>query len=860
MTWSVGLLEALSEAGRAPVLLIACDYDGTLAPIVDDPTRAHPLRPAIAALRGLASLPDTHVAVVSGRSLRDLAVLSRLPEEVHLVGSHGSEFEPHAVGRLTAEQAALLVRIERDMRAIADTVPGCAVETKPSGVAFHYRRADPDAGPAAAQQVLSGPATFDGVHVREGKCVVELSVVDTDKGAALDRLRGMVGADTVVFIGDDVTDEDGFALLRGPDVGVKVGEGVTAAAYRVADPDEVAGLLGRLHDERAAWVAGHRAPPIERHSLLSDHRAVALVDPEARVSWMCLPRADGQAIFAELLGGPTAGYFAIRPAGNGGAPVQRYVPDTMIVETQWRRCRVIDYLDVSDGRASEPAGRTDLVRVVEGDGPVEITFAPRLDFGRNVTALDLVHTPDGAPLGVTLAGGAEPIALVAPGVEWELVTTGQHASAFAVVDPSAGPVVLELRLGSPPTPGLPERLVDPTHEAERRAVTVAFWREAMAGLSLPPVATALVRRSALLLEALRYGPSGAMLAAATTSLPETIGGIRNWDYRYCWPRDSSMSCASLARLGRVEPGLALLDWLCDRVEHATRPDLLRPLYRVTGDDHVPEGTVAELAGYAGSRPVRIGNAAEHQVQLDALGPVADLVHRIFTERRILRPTHWNLLQRIADVVVEHWPDPDHGIWEVRLARQHNVVSKVMCWQVLDRAVSLADATGRVVPPSWAQARAAIHDEVCARGWSDERGSFVSHYDGTELDAGLLLMGTSGFLDPTAERFVATVRRGERELCDGPAVYRYLDDDGLSGAEGGMLICTGWLVQALVACGRVDDAVDWFDRLVLPAGPTGLLPEQIDPTTECGLGNVPQAYSHLAVIDSALALAGAGVAG
>jgi len=859
VSWSAGLVEAIEAAGRAPVLLVACDYDGTLAPIVDDPATAHPLRPAIAGLRGLAALPDTHVAVVSGRSLRDLAVLSRLPDEVHLVGSHGSEFEPDSVGRFTAEQTALLHRLSSEMAVIADTVPGCSIETKPSGVAFHYRRAvDRVAGEAAAQLILDGPGRLAGVHVREGKAVVELSVVDTDKGGALDRLRTMLGADTVLFMGDDVTDEDGFAKLRGPDVGVKVGEGATAAAHRVSDPEQVAGLLGRLLDERAAWVAGHRAPPIERHSLLSDQRTLALVDPEARVSWMCHPRADSQAIFAELLGGPTAGYFSVRPApggsANGGAPIQRYLPDSMVVETQWRTHKVVDYLDLSDGRADELAGRTELLRVVEGSGPVEIVFAPRLDFGRNVTELELVTGADGAPHGVAVVGGHEPILLVGEGVAWDIFQAGAHQSARAVVDVADGvPLVLELRFG-PTAAGV----VEP--EAVRRAGTVDFWRGTTRDMTFPPVATALVRRSVLVLEALRYRPSGAMLAAATTSLPESVGGIRNWDYRFCWPRDSTMSCASLARLGHIEPGLAVLDWLCERVDHATRPDLLRPLYRVTGDEHVPEGTVAELAGYAGSRPVRIGNAAENQVQLDALGPIAELVHRIFAEKHVLRPRHWNLVERLADVVVDHWHEPDHGIWEVRLARQHNVVSKVMCWQVLDRAVSLAEATGRDVPDRWVESRAAIHAEVCDRGWNAERDTFVSHYDGVHLDAGLLLMGTCGFIDPRDPRFDATVRRIERELCDGPAVYRYHDDDGLSGVEGGMLICTGWLVQALVACGRVEEAADWFDRLVIAAGPTGLLPEQIDPTTERGLGNVPQAYSHLAVIDSALALAAHGVTG
>jgi GH15 family glucan-1,4-alpha-glucosidase len=246
------------------------------------------------------------------------------------------------------------------------------------------------------------------------------------------------------------------------------------------------------------------------------------------------------------------------------------------------------------------------------------------------------------------------------------------------------------------------------------------------------------------------------------------------------------------------------------------------------------------------------------VQLDALGPVAELVFLIFGSGGGMRPRHWSLMERIADVVVDHWREPDHGIWEVRLARQHNVVSKLMCWQVLDRAIRLAETTGREVPESWVIERQAIVDEVLDRAWNAEVGSFVDRYDGTELDAGLLLLGTTGFIDPADERFVATVRRIERDLCDGPAVYRYHHPDGLSGIEGGMLICTGWLVQALVACGRIDDAADRFDRLVIPAGPTGLLPEQIDPASERALGNVPQAYSHLAVIDCALALAAHGV--
>lgn len=848
--WDDELLSQLDSAARAPQLLVACDYDGTLAPIVDDPAEAHPLRAAMAALRSLASLPDTHVAVISGRALRDLALLTRLPGEVHLVGSHGSEFEPGDIGRLSDDQLAQLAVLKRELRALADATPGCTIEAKPAGVAFHYRRAlDPAAGEAAARTVLEGLGTLEGVHAKVGKAVVELSVVDADKGKALERLRSLLSVDTIVFIGDDITDEDAFERLRGPDVGVKVGPGDSAAAHRINDPESVSHLLGRLTEDRRAWLAGHRAPAIERHSLLSDQRTVALVDPDARITWMCHPRADSNAIFSELLGGPTTGFFSVHPSQPQGPAKQRYLPDTMMVETSWRTVRVMDYLDVSDARANELAGRSELVRVIEGEGEVEILFSPRIDFGRSFTELDVVDE------GVSVLGGLGPILLYSPGVQWELRHDGRHQVASAVVRLTADPLVLELRLGA--WPGDEEIVLE---EPERRERTAAFWRSKVEPLRRVPVAPALVRRSALVLDALRYQPSGAMLAAATTSLPESVGAGRNWDYRFCWPRDSAMSCASLVRLGRNEPGLALLDWVCERVEHATRPDLLRPLYRVTGDDPVPEATVAELAGYAGSRPVRIGNAAENQVQLDALGPVAELIHLIANSGGGLRSRHWSLMEQLADVVVDHWREPDHGIWEVRLARQHNVVSKVMCWQVLDRAVALAESTGREVPKAWERERSEIVAEVLERGWNPDMNSFTAHYEGSSVDAALLMMGICGFVDPTDARFGSTIRRIERELCEGIAVYRYHGDDGLSGAEGGMLICTGWLVQALVRNGRVADGAAWFERLVKPAGPTGLLAEQVDATSERGLGNFPQAYSHLAVIDSALALADAGYRG
>ncbi|MDH3706344.1 MAG: trehalose-phosphatase, partial [Acidimicrobiia bacterium] len=296
--------EALRGLARTPVMLVACDYDGTLAPLVDNPDEAFPHRESIAALRALAAFPDTEVAVVSGRSLRDLAALSRLPEEIHLVGSHGSEFDAGFLRELDRGQLELRKAITQELEGIAGHHPGALVEKKPASVAFHYRQAAEGSADDIVAQILAGPATTPGVQVKHGKDVVELAVIETDKGEALETLRRQVGAEAVIFMGDDVTDEDAFARLTGPDVGIKIGPGDTKAGLRLDDTEDASRALALLCELRRAWVEGANAPAIERHTMLSDQRTVALVTPEARLTWMCHPRADSPAVFAELVGGP----------------------------------------------------------------------------------------------------------------------------------------------------------------------------------------------------------------------------------------------------------------------------------------------------------------------------------------------------------------------------------------------------------------------------------------------------------------------------------------------------------------------------------------------------------------------------
>ena len=832
----------LRELARMPVLLVACDYDGTLSPIIDNPDDARPTRESVAALRQLAAMPDTHVAVISGRALRDLAALSRLPEEIHLVGSHGTEFDVGFADDLSLDQRERRDRVLEKLNDIARRDHGFIIEPKPAGVAFHYRKADSEIAAQAVDEVLNGPGKWDGVHVKSGKMVVELSVLDLNKGDALDRLRTDVSAEAVIFAGDDVTDEDGFARLAGPDLGLKVGMGPTLARARLDDPQAVAQVLALLAERRRAWLMGEHALPIERHSLLSDQRTVALVTADASVNWMCHPRADSPAVFAGLLGGARAGHFSVSRPDESPPLSHRYLDGTMITETRWSDVTVTDYLDCSDGRPTEPAGRTNLIRAIDGTGRIRIEFAPRLDFGRAPTGL---HMIDG---GLEVWGAAETMVLLSPGVSWNIVDDGPHQTAVADVELDGTPLVLMLRLG---VHGRPHR-TDLT-ESDRRQVTERHWQDWVKTLTLPPTASDEVERSALVLKALCHQPSGAMLAAATTSLPEVLGGVRNWDYRYCWPRDASMSAAALLALGSSQEASDLLDWILDRVEHLPSPEQLRPVYPLVGDEALPEAVLPELAGYAGSRPVRIGNAAEHQVQLDVFGPVVDLAWRLCDAQVTLTERHWEVVKAVVGAVATRWHEPDHGIWEERRPPRHHVHSKVMCWMAVDRAIKIAERLDPELALYWSPLRHQIAADVVDNGWSEQRHSYTTAYGSTDLDASLLWIGLSGLLPPTDPRFVSTLKAVESELRDGQTVYRYRHDDGLPGTEGGFLICTSWLIEAYVLIGQPDDARALFDRYLYLCGPTGLLPEQYDPISERLLGNHPQAYSHLGLINAAIAL-------
>lgn len=439
-----------------------------MAPIVSDPEKAFPHAESVRALRALASLAGTTAAVISGRALKDLAALSRLPAEVQLVGSHGSEFDIGFIHAIDADAKKLLGEITEELTRIATLHAGTSVEAKPASVALHVRNADAEEGALALAAVRADAGQRVGVQVTEGKSVIELAVVATDKGHALDLIRHQDGATAAVFVGDDVTDEKAFARLQGPDLGVKVGPGESLAEFRVSTTEDVATALAFLLDERRTWLSGAHAPPIERLTMLASPRTVALVTPDATLTWLCHPEPDSASVFAHLLGGPEAGHFSVGPHRSALPLSQRYIDSTMTVQTRWASLSVTDYLphDVRQGR-------TDLTRVISGQAAAVVTFAPRPEFGQGQVILEAVSE------GLRVHGTNEPIVLRSPGVQWNVTSDGNQQTAHAVVDPSGGDVVLELRCGTE------ELGPSETPEEERRALAESYWSDWAKSLTLP---------------------------------------------------------------------------------------------------------------------------------------------------------------------------------------------------------------------------------------------------------------------------------------------------------------------------------------------------------------------------------------
>ena len=548
---------------------------------------------------------------------------------------------------------------------------------------------------------------------------------------------------------------------------------------------------------------------------------------------MCLPNFDSAASFVALLGGPDAGFWRLSAADTAECTSRRYRGDSLILETQWQTdegtVRVIDFMPP---RGAAP----DLVRVVEGvTGSVsmQVELRLRFDYGRIVP---WVRDLDGQLYAVA---GPDAVSL-----RTSVPLHSDHMTTRATFTVEAGERVPFVLTYSPSHLGLPR----PADPEEALADTETFWTQWMGQLTYAGEWQDAVRRSLVTLKALTYAPTGGIVAAATTSLPEQLGGSRNWDYRYCWLRDTSFTLQALLGTGFLEEATAWRNWLLRAV--AGDPADLQIMYALDGTRRIPEHQLDWLAGYEGSAPVRVGNAAAGPLQLDVWGEVLDGLHQSRLAGIDADEDAWDLHLALLDYLEKRWAEPDNGLWEARGPRRHFVHSKVMAWVGVDRAVQAVERFGMRGPlHRWKALREQIHAEVCERGFDRSRGTFTQFYGSKGLDAALLLIPAVGFLPWDDARVVSTVDAVREELCQESFVLRYRPDadggvDGLRGKEGSFIACGFWLVDALVGTGRHDEARTQFERLLELRNDLGELSEEYDSTAERQLGNTPQAFSHV----------------
>jgi GH15 family glucan-1,4-alpha-glucosidase len=585
-------------------------------------------------------------------------------------------------------------------------------------------------------------------------------------------------------------------------------------------------------------------PPIHDHAVIGDGRTIALVARDGGVDWLCLPDLDSPSVFAAVLDADRGGRFDLCPEAPFEAR-RRYLPGTNVLETTFvtesGSVRVIDAMTLP-GAGLGPA--RELARRVEGlTGRVSLRWRmePRFGYALAETTFEMR-----GPFPVAVHGG-DAVAICAWDAGWPEVGPDAVSGRFEVAGGGTAMLALISAHGEP-------IVFPPRSDVEARLdATTAFWRGWSAALRYTGPWRDAVVRSALALKLLVFAPSGAVAAAATTSLPERIGGERNWDYRYSWIRDSSFVLEALMQLGCQAEAVSFFWWFM----HATRLTLprLQVLYRLDGGAHVPERTLP-LDGYRGSRPVRVGNGAAEQVQLDTYGELFDTAFVYARHGYPLGADIGRDLARVADFVCAHWREPDAGIWEVRAAPRHHTQSKAMCWVALDRAIRLAEA-GHLPQGSaarWRAEAAAIRGFVDTQCWSAAKDSYVGYAGGDDLDASLLLMAIMRYDPPDSPRLRSTVEAIRRELSRGPLLYRYTGDDGLSGGEGAFLCCSFWLAEALAIAGRRAEAGHLMDELTAMANDVGLYAEEIEPDGREFLGNFPQGLVHLALVSAAVALA------
>ena len=580
---------------------------------------------------------------------------------------------------------------------------------------------------------------------------------------------------------------------------------------------------------------------IEDYGLIGDLQTAALVGRNGSVDWLCLPRFDSPSCFAALLGDESHGRWLLAPATEVKATSRRYRPETLILETDFETAdgevRVIDFMPRRGGGAPQ------LIRIVEGlrgRVPMRLELSLRPDYGEIVPLVALAGD------GMSVAAGPDAFRLSTPlplSAEDGTVT-----AEFPAIEGASERFVLGWHLSFEPAPP-----VEDAHSALAR--TEAGWREWSGRGTYDGAYRDAVQRSLITLKAMTHEVTGAIVAAPTTSLPEDLGGERNWDYRYCWLRDSALTLIALLGAGHTEEATAFRDYLGRLI--TGDPADIQIMYGVGGERRLTEFELEHLPGYEGSAPVRVGNAASEQFQLDIYGEITTASQMAVQELGLTAVRLWQRWLRLVEYVESVWRKPDDGLWEARGPQRHFTSSKVSAWAVFDRSVRIAESIGLEAPiDRWRGVRDEIHQEVCEKAYDPERRTFTQYYGSKELDASVLSIPLAGFLPPTDERVTGTIETIERELTRDGLVSRYSTDetdDGLQGGEGQFLACSFWLAAALAFNGRLDDARALFERLLGLANDLGLLAEEYDVDHRRQVGNFPQAFSHLAMINSARAI-------
>jgi GH15 family glucan-1,4-alpha-glucosidase len=598
-------------------------------------------------------------------------------------------------------------------------------------------------------------------------------------------------------------------------------------------------------DRRPASV---RAPALSDYGLIGDMRTAALVGLDGAIDWCCLPRFDSGSVFAALLDPDRGGTWSIRPAVDWTS-TQRYLPRTNILETTFRTAGGVavltDFMPVDeDGRPSGPHPEIHRqLRCTRGRVPMQMTFMPRFEYGARATRLEQLRN------GLFATDRTDQVLTLSSTKPCDWLVEQSGATARFPIE-KGDDRWLVLRYDD-----------DDIHPADRYEsarkldITAAFWARWAAGVRYSGPFRGMVKRSALVLKLLTHAETGAIIAAPTTSLPETIGGVRNWDYRFVWLRDAAFTLAALDAVGHRREADRFMRFL-KRVCRHEGGGHLQIMYGIDGRRDLVERQLDHLAGYMGSRPVRVGNGAAGQLQLDVYGEVletADIWRRNFE----MTEGTWRVLRGLVDWVSRNWQLPDSSIWEVRGEVRHYVFSKVMSWVAMDRGIRMAEELGlEGNTAEWQVQRDALHAEILARGWSARHQSFTQAYDDDALDAAALAIPMVRFLPWNHPQVISTVQAVARELtsADGELVYRYRHSDGLEGEEGAFSICTFWLAQALTMIGERERAERVFRRMLRHANHVGLYSEEIDPQSGAFLGNFPQAFTHIALINCAAALA------